>query len=79
LENNEKREFGLTSWALVTDTLFPTDIPALPIAQGGGVDWSQLGWDHENAMSAHKDSGEKKKLWPKPLHGSWTILHVQYA
>jgi hypothetical protein len=54
LENNVKREFGLTSWAH-TDELFPW--PNIPMKKVNNalsiIDWKNCGWDYENSMSCH--------------------------
>ena len=63
--NAPKRENGLTSWALIED-LFPENMPMVKGPGNGGVDWSQIGWDHKNQMSNHKDEKQRQLLWPKP-------------
>jgi hypothetical protein len=71
LENNAKREFGLTSWAHM-DELFPW--PNIPMKKVNNalsiIDWKNCGWDYENSMSCHNLRGDpyvqSTKLWPNP-------------
>jgi hypothetical protein len=71
LENNAKREFGLTCWAH-TDELFPW--PNIPMKKINNelsiIDWKNCGWDYENSMSYHNlrddPSVQSTKLWPNP-------------
>jgi hypothetical protein len=73
LENNSRRDFGLTSWAH-TDKLFPwtpDETPMMEINKGLSIiDWGKLGWDYEHEMSAHNLKGDPStpsvKLWPRP-------------
>jgi hypothetical protein len=73
LENNSRRDFGLTSWAHV-DELFPwipDETPMKEINKGLSIiDWEKLGWDYEHSMSAHNLRGDPSiqsmKLWPRP-------------
>jgi hypothetical protein len=71
LENNVKREFGLTSWAH-TDELFPW--PNIPMKKVNNalsiINWKNCGWDYKNSMSYHNlmddPSVQSTKLWPNP-------------
>jgi hypothetical protein len=73
LENNSRRDFGLTSWTH-TDELFPwtsDETPMKEINKGLSIiDWGKLGWDYEHEMSAHNlrddPSTPSVKLWPRP-------------
>jgi hypothetical protein len=71
LENNARRDFGLTWWAH-TDELFPwIETPMKKINNELSIiDWEKLGWDYEHSMSAHNLRGdptvESVKLWPRP-------------
>jgi hypothetical protein len=61
LENNSRRDFGLTSWAH-TDELFPwtpNETPTKEINKGLSIiNWGKLGWDYEHEMSAHNLRGD---------------------
>jgi hypothetical protein len=67
LQNNVRRDFGLTSWAH-TDELYPPDLPMQPNSEL--IDWAKLDFDHANAMSCHdlqmNPEVQSKKLWPLP-------------
>ena len=73
LENNARRDFGLTSWAH-TDELFPwnpDETPRKEINKGLSIiDCGKFGWNYEHAMSAHNLRGDPStpsvKLWPRP-------------
>jgi hypothetical protein len=71
LENNAKREFGLTSWAH-TDELFPwSNIPMKKVNNALSIIvWKNCGWDYKNSMSCHNLKGDpdvqSTKLWPNP-------------
>lgn len=70
-QDNERRDFGLTSWA-APDELFPVDKLRTKVVAGNQtvIDWVNNGWDYENAMSSHDLRGDPNvqsfKLWPKP-------------
>jgi hypothetical protein len=59
LENNARRDFGLTWWAH-TDELFPwIETPMKKINNELSIiDWEKLGWDYEHSMSAHNLRGD---------------------
>jgi hypothetical protein len=71
LENNSKRDFGLTSWAH-TDELFPgEETPMKKINNELSIiDWEKLGWNYKHSISAHNLRGDPSiqstKLWPRP-------------
>jgi hypothetical protein len=73
LENNPKRDFGLTSWAH-TDELFPWKPDETLMKEINNelsiIDWKKLGWDYKHSMSAHNLRGDPSiqsvKLWPRP-------------
>jgi hypothetical protein len=73
LENNSRRDFGLTSWAHA-DELFPWNPDETPMKEINNelniIDWEKLGWDYEHSMSAHNLRGDPSiqsvKLWPRP-------------
>jgi hypothetical protein len=61
LENNSRRDFGLTSWAH-TDELFPWTPNETSMKEINKVlsiiNWGKLGWDYEHEMSAHNLRGD---------------------
>jgi hypothetical protein len=61
LENNSKRDFGLTSW-VHADELFPWSPFETPMKELNNelsiIDWEKLGWDYEYSMSAHNLIGD---------------------
>jgi hypothetical protein len=71
LENNSRRDFGLTSWTH-TDELFSwEETPMKKINNELSIiDWKKLGWDYEHSMSSHNLRGDSSvpslKLWPNP-------------
>jgi hypothetical protein len=73
LENNSRRDFGLTSWAH-TDELFPWTLDETPMKEINKgfsiINWGKLGWDYEHSISAHNLRGDPStpsvKLWPRP-------------
>jgi hypothetical protein len=73
LENNSRRDFGLTSW-VHTDELFPWNPDETSMKEINNelniIDWKKLGWDYEHSMSAHNLTGDPSiqsmKLWPHP-------------
>ena len=54
LENNQRRDIGLTSWTHM-DELFPwAETPMKKINNELSIiDWKKLGWNHEHSMSSH--------------------------
>jgi hypothetical protein len=83
LENNAKKEFGLTSLAH-TDELFPW--PNIPMKKVNNalsiIDWKNCRWDYENSMSYHNLRSDPSvwstKLWPNPSSFvlDWTVCTV---
>ena len=73
LENNARRDFGLTSWTY-TEELFPWTLNEIPIKEINKelsiIDWKKLGWDYEHSISTHNLKGDPStpsvKLWPCP-------------
>jgi len=73
IENNTRRDFGLTSWAH-SDEMYPSDLPTLP-ENSDAIDWAKLDFDHANAMSCHglriENQVPSRKLWPLPA--PWVV------
>ena len=73
LENNPRKDFGLTSWAHM-DELFPWNPDETPMKELNKgltiINWGKLGWNYELAMFAHNLKGDPStssvKLWPSP-------------
>jgi hypothetical protein len=61
LENNARRDFGLTSWAH-TEELFPWTPDETPMKKINKelniIDWEKLGWGYEHSMSIHNLRGD---------------------
>jgi hypothetical protein len=71
LENNSRRDFGLTSW-VHKDELFPWEETPMKNINNelNIINWEKLGWDYEHSMSSHNLRGDPSvpsvKLWPNP-------------
>jgi hypothetical protein len=71
LENNAKRQFGLTSWAHMDELFSGPNIPMKKVNNELSIiDWKNCGWNYENSISCHDlrddPSVQSTKLWPNP-------------